>query len=223
MRQLGKWGLTALLVLGLASSARADSVPFTHIWGQFLSGPTNLGSGNFQLGTGLIPMMDTPLYGSQFNGLHFSLMTLFGDQGPINVTNPSTGAAGFTISGAMGGMAEFSFLGQPIFSEMSAGGFSIEGQVQLLSNTIPGVDLSAFLAGGLLSVEMDYLDNQVTFGSNEVMQNLLGGGASFTLTANGGGNGGNGGTGQVPEPTTLLTLALLAPTGWWYARRRRAA
>jgi hypothetical protein len=217
MRQLGKWGITTLVILGFASSARADAVPISFIWGQFLTGPTNLGSGHFHLGSGLIPMMDTPLYGSHLMGLNFSLMTLYGDHGPINVTNPATGEAGFTISGAMGGTAEFNFLGQPIFSEMSSGGYSIEGQIQLVSSTIPGVDLSAFLTGGLLRVEMDSLYDDVTYGPNDFMRSLLGGGARFTLTANGG-----SGSGQVPEPTTLLALTVLAPTAWWYIRRRRS-
>lgn len=214
MRKMGGIAATLVLALGLASHAQADAVPISFIWGQFLVGPENHGSGNFYLGNGLIPMMDTPLYGARLNGLQFSLMSLFGSSGRIPVTDPVTGAAGFTISGPEGGQAEFAFVNQPLFSE--GAGYQIQGEVVLLSNTIPDVDLSAFLGGGYLNISMDYLDPYIFYGPDYDAILPPAGGASFTLVAGGGNTGG-----QIPEPTTLLALTLLGPAGWWYARRQR--
>lgn len=215
MRTMSKLVATLVLALRLTSYAQADAVPISFIWGQFFIGPENHGSGNFYLGNGLIPMMDTPLYGARLNGLQFSLMSLLGSSGRVPVTDPVTGAAGFTISGPGGGQAEFAFVSQPTFSESDR--YYLQGEVRLLSNSIPDVDLSAFSTGGYLNISMDYLDPYVYYGQDfDAILPPVGGGASFTLVAGGGNTGG-----QIPEPTTLLTLTLLGPAGWWYARRRR--
>ncbi len=243
--------LTCLVLLCTTVGLHADvmSTPITYIQGTFVGGFHVPTPSTVTFENGVVIQLDSPMHGKRIQQFTIDVDSMSSNPGSVKIQDSTTsGYMTFALHGMDGEKAVFQFLGLP---NLTAGGENnhLAGTIRLISNTLSGIDLSAFQTGG--TFDMYFSANEVIVDPGDgvnpgsiglgvgpasipaVGGNTIGSGAWFVLQAGGrsggggegggGGGGGGGNTGtDVPEPASLAIFGLLLPAGYWAYRRRQA-